>query len=251
MNIDTFYYFCYAWIGVAIFAFLGLQFKDAPYGKFANSKWGPMMSNRLGWMIMEGFVLVVLYYFLLTGKKELTLIDWIIASLFTAHYINRSFIYPLRTKTKGKKIPVSIVGMAMLHNLANGFLIGYYLGNFSDYTNSWIYSWQFILGGLLFLIGMFVNIQSDTLLIRLRKHPEDGYKIPYGGLFKWVSAPNLGGELLEWAGFALLCWNAPATCFAFFTFCNLFPRALANHAWYKQQFSNYPSERKAVIPFII
>lgn len=251
MTLDTFYWFCYAWIGVAIIAFLGLQFKDAPYGKFTNSKWGPMMSNRLGWMIMESFVLIVLYYFLLNGGKSLSLTDKVIVGLFTAHYLNRSFIYPFRTKTKGKQIPISIVGMALFHNLANGFLLGYYLGNFSHYSNSWLSSWQFILGIGLFFWGMITNIYSDTLLINLRKDGSKDYKIPFGGPFKYISAPNLGGELLEWTGFAILCWNFPAWCFAFFTFCNLFPRALANHKWYKKSFPNYPKDRKAVIPFIV
>lgn len=250
MTLETFYYCCYAWIGVAIVAFLGLQFKDAPYGKFTTTKWGPTMSNRWGWVVMEAFVLVVLYYFLATGTKKLSAVDWTIIALFTAHYINRSFIYPFRTRTKGKQIPVSIVGMALFHNLANGFLIGYYLAHFSNYADSWFSSWQFIIGTGLFVIGMFINIQSDTILIRLRTHPGDGYKIPFGGGFNYISAPNLGGELLEWTGFAILCWNLPAFCFAFFTFCNLFPRAIANHKWYQATFPDYPKERKAVIPFI-
>lgn len=251
MTLELFYYCCYAWMGVGVIAFLGLQFKDAPYGKFTTKKWGPLMSNRLGWMIMEAFVLVVLYYFVFTGSKTLSAMDWTIAVLFTIHYIHRSFIYPFRTRTKGKQIPVSIVGMAVLHNLANGFLIGYYLGNFSNYSNSWFTSWQFLLGIVLFVLGMFINIQSDTILIRLREHPSDGYKIPYGGMFRWISAPNLGGELLEWLGFAILCWNLPAVCFAFFTFCNLFPRALANHKWYQKQFTDYPKDRKAILPFLL
>lgn len=251
MSIEIFNWFCYAWIGVALIAFLGLQFKDAPYGKFTNTKWGPLMSNRYGWMIMEGYVLVVLYYFVLTGTKSLGLVDKIILSLFSIHYINRSFIYPFRTKTKGKQIPVSIVGMAMFHNLANGFLIGYYLGNFSSYADSWIYSWQFITGMMLFILGMVLNNYSDTILINLRKDGSKDYKIPYGGPFNYISAPNLGGELAEWIGFALLCWNLPASCFAFFTFCNLFPRALANHKWYQQTFPDYPKNRKAILPFIL
>ena len=200
MTQETFYYFCYAWIGIGIIAFLALQFKVAPYGKFTSSKWGPTMDNRWGWVIMESFVLLVLYYFILSGPKSPSVVDWTIAGLFTAHYVNRSFIYPFRTRTKGKQIPVSIVGMAMFHNLANGFLIGYYLSHFSSYTNDWFTSWQFILGTGLFVFGMFTNIYSDTILIGLRANSNDGYKIPYGGPFNYISAPNLGGELVEWIG---------------------------------------------------
>jgi hypothetical protein len=35
------------------------------------------------------------------------------------------------------------------------------------------------------------------------------------------------GEILEWTGFAIACQSLPATAFAVYTFCNLFPRALA------------------------
>jgi len=31
----------------------------------------------------------------------------------------------------------------------------------------------------------------------------------------------------------------------------LFPRALANHRWYRENFDNYPKERKAIIPGVI
>lgn len=251
MDLTTFYYFCYVWIGFAILAFIALQFTKAPYGKFTTKKWGPTIPNRLGWVLMEAFVLAVLYYFVFTASKPLSLVDWSIVSLFTIHYFNRSFIYPFRTKTSGKQIPLTIVGLALFHNLANGFLIGYYVANLSDYTNDWFVSWQFILGITLFFSGMFINMQSDNILIHLRKNATDGYKIPYGGLFKYISSPNLAGEMLEWIGFAILCWSLPAFCFAFFTFCNLFPRAMANHQWYKQTFPDYPNDRKAVIPKIV
>jgi protein-S-isoprenylcysteine O-methyltransferase Ste14 len=185
-----------------------------------------------------------------TTTRKLSLVDWTIVALFSIHYFNRSFIYPFRTKTSGKRIPLSIVGLALFHNLANGFLIGYFVANLSTYTNDWFTSWQFITGLCLFIVGMIINMQSDNILIGLRKDSNDGYKIPYGGCFKYISSPNLVGEMLEWIGFAVLCWSLPTFCFAFFTFCNLFPRALANHRWYKRTFTEYPVNRKAVIPFI-
>jgi len=35
------------------------------------------------------------------------------------------------------------------------------------------------------------------------------------------------------------------------TIANLAPRALANHKWYKETFPEYPSQRKALIPFFL
>lgn len=250
MNQTIYEYICYGWIGMAILAFAALQFKNAPYGKFTSKKWGPTIDNRLGWLIMETFVLGVLYYFTFSGSKSLSYVDFTILGLFSIHYIHRSFIYPFLTKTKGKQIPLSIVGLGLYHNLANGFIIGYYLGNYATYDNSWFSSWQFIVGLFIFLAGMTLNITSDYKLIGLRKSSTDGYKIPYGGAFNYISSPNLVGEMTEWIGFAVLSWSLPGFCFAFFTFCNLFPRAVANHKWYKQTFEDYPTNRKAAIPFV-
>ena len=100
------------------------------------------------------------------------------------------------------------------------------------------------------MIGAGINIHSDQILLSLRKPGETGYKIPKGGMFKWISCPNLFGEILEWSGFAILCWNLPALGFAVWTAANLIPRALSHHKWYLEKFSDYPKERKAVIPGI-
>jgi hypothetical protein len=56
---------------------------------------------------------------------------------------------------------------------------------------------------------------------------------------------------MEWGGYALMVWSLPAISFFIWTLVNLIPRALDHHRWYKKQFEDYPSERKALIPFLI
>ena len=58
------------------------------------------------------------------------------------------------------------------------------------------------LGLSLFLLGMAINIHSDSVMRSLRPPGETGYRIPYGGLYSCISAPNYFGETLEWCGFA-------------------------------------------------
>jgi len=58
------------------------------------------------------------------------------------------------------------------------------------------------------------------------------------------------GELIEWAGFAILCWNLPALTFFIWTAANLVPRALAHHKWYHNMFADYPAERKIIVPYL-
>ncbi len=240
----------WGWIAVAVVVFIALLFITAPYGRHTKTTWGPLIDNKLGWFIMEFFVLVVLFFFLYKGTNTISLVNGIIVSLFALHYINRSIIFPLRIKTNGKKMPVTITLMAMCFNLMNGFLIGYYLGEFVVYPLEWLQTPQFIIGTFIFAVGMVINWQSDNTLIHLRKPGETGYKIPQKGLFRYVSCPNLLGEVIEWGGFAILTWSLPGLAFFVWTFANLVPRAVSHHKWYQEKFPDYPKERKAVFPFI-
>ena len=246
MNLNQFYF---GWIAVAIFTFLYLLKQPAPYGRHSSTQWGPMMSNKWGWVIMESFVLVVLYGVLFYYNARLNLQAWVMIGLFTFHYMNRSFVFPFRLKTAGKKMPVIIALSAMLFNLVNGLLIGNYFAKDADYPESWFLDIRFISGLFVFLSGMFINWQSDNILLSLRKPGETGYKIPTGGFFKYVSCPNLFGEIIEWLGFALLTWSIPGLIFFVWTCANVIPRAIAHHHWYKNKFPDYPAARKAVIPF--
>ncbi len=242
--------FTWLWIGIAAIIFVVLLFITAPYGRHTKSTWGPLINNKLGWFIMEFFLLIVLFYFIITGENEQSIVNWIIIGLISAHYLNRSLIFPLRIKTKGKKMPVVIVIMALGFNLSNGFLFGYYLGNFKVYTIDWLSSPEFITGSIIFIAGAVINKHSDTVLISLRKPNETSYKIPQGGLFKYISCPNLFGEVIEWLGFAILTWSLPGLAFFIWTFANLVPRAIAHHKWYLNHFENYPKKRKAVFPYL-
>jgi len=197
--------------------------------------------------------MLFLTFFFFTGALQKTSVSYFFWALWLLHYVNRTFIFPFRIKTEGKKIPIFIVVSAILFNFMNGFLNGYWLGNFGGNYDPATYfsSLNFIIGIVIFGAGFFINNYSDTILINLRKPGESGYKIPTGGLFKYVSCPNHFGEIVEWTGYAIMVMGLPAWSFALWTFCNLVPRTLDHHKWYREKFSEYPKERKAVIPFIL
>ena len=148
-------------------------------------------------------------------------------------------------------MPIVVVCMAICFNMINGFFLGYYFAHFAQYANNYFVKPQFIAGTVLFVLGIVINWTYDNKLIHLRLPGETGYVIPLGGLFKWMSCPNLFGEIIEWSGYALLCWNLPAVSFLVWTVANLLPRALWHHRWYKQHFEEYPAERKALFPFVL
>ena len=229
------------------------QFRTtAPYGRHARTDWGPSISNQLGWFLMELVSLVVFAGLFLAGPNVKTAPMWVFFALWTAHYINRSLIFPWRTHTKGKTMPVAIVGSAAVFNIVNGGLNGLYLGWFGDsYPTSWLSDPRFIVGLLIFLVGAGINLWSDNRLIGLRAGGRQGYSIPRGGLFEIVSCPNLMGEIIQWSGFALMCWNLPALSFAIWTAANLIPRAVSHHAWYRRTFPDYPTARRAVVPALL
>ena len=141
----------------------------------------------------------------------------------------------------------------MIFNAANGALNGWFLAQLGTHLHStaWLSDPRFILGLMVFASGFALAKHSDHILRNLRKPGESGYKIPYGGAYRFVSCPNYLGEMIQWLGFALAGWSLPALAFVAFTASNLVPKALASHKWYKENFADYPKERKAVIPFIL
>lgn len=240
------------WLGVGVLAFLLSLRIRAPYGRHLAAGWGPTIPNRLGWILMETPVLLVFSFFFLSGSFPKSEVHWVFAGLFYLHYVYRALIFPFRLRTGGKRMPLAIAGMAILFNCCNGFFLGYGLGNFPTVqSNAWFYDPRFIAGLCLFGYGLLTNWWADDRLIRLRKPGEQGYRIPRGGLFERVSCPNHFGEMLEWCGYALLTWSAPAAVFAAWTILNVLPRSLAHHRWYRETFSDYPSRRKAVWPGIL
>ena len=244
MQNEIFYQFLYLWIGIALLLFpIQLWWITAPYGRHSNKKWGWMMDNRWGWIVMELVSPLLFAGFFLSGANEKTSPMWFFFVLWMLHYFNRSIIYPLRTKTQGKQIPILIVLFAVMFNSVNGWSNGYYLGTLgTPYPEVWWYTPQFIVGAILFILGVFINFQSDNILLNLRAPGETGYKIPKGGMFRYISCPNHFGEILEWTGFAIMCWNIAAWGFAIWTAANLIPRAVSHHRWYKTHCETYPNE---------
>jgi 3-oxo-5-alpha-steroid 4-dehydrogenase 1 len=251
MIYQTYQNLIYIWMVLAAAIFLLLLKVTAPYGRYTSSRWGPQINNRLGWILMEVPAMILLLFFVIANASNQNKMTWTLVAFFLFHYVNRTFVFPFRIRTRGKKMPLVIVGSGIFFNLVNGFLLGYYFGHFAINDNSDFIRPHIITGLILFATGVFINWNYDNKLIHLRQPGDTSYKIPEGGLFNFVSCPNLLGEIIEWTGYAILCWNLAAVSFLVWTVANLIPRALSHHKWYKQQFEEYPSQRKAFIPFIL
>ena len=125
---DWFDILLWIWIAIPIIIFPILLKIKVPYGRHTTSGWGPMIDNHWGWFWMEVPALLTFPLLAILGPTEKDTLSWILIALWAIHYINRVFIFPFRLKTKGKKMPLIIAVSAILFNLINGFVNGYYIG---------------------------------------------------------------------------------------------------------------------------
>ena len=249
---ETFNIVCWIWIGVAILIFPILLKVTQPYGRHSKNNFGPMINNRLGWFLMEFPALAIFGYYLVFKADLLNVLILVPALLWGVHYIHRVLIFPLQLRTARKKIPALIVFLAFIFNIINGFLNGYWYVQFApEFKSGVVIDLRLISGVIIFISGFVINKYHDSILIKLRPLKGDGYKIPYGGLFRYVSCPNFFGEIISWAGFALAAFNLPALTFLIWTLINLTTRALDHHRWYIKEFPEYDKDRKALIPFLL
>jgi 3-oxo-5-alpha-steroid 4-dehydrogenase 1 len=250
MNEQIFFHWVLTgWIVIAIAIFILLFYVNAPYGRYLRSGWGFQVNNKLGWFIMEATSAVALFALFIIGNRPYTITAIVLLIMWEAHYIHRGFIYPFTLRGPTKQMPIIIVAFGLTFNLINAYLNGRYIFTLSGgYSNTWLKDPRFILGLLLFIGGYAINRQSDHILRKLRANGINGYKIPTGGLYQWISSPNYFGELIIWGGWALATWSLPGLAFAIWTAANLIPRARANHTWYKTQFADYPNKRRVLLP---
>lgn len=239
---------------IAVVVFVCLFFVDAGYGKFYTKKWGPAISNKLGWVLMESPVFIAMLVLWLCSDRRDDLIRIVLLIIFEIHYFQRAFIFPSRIKGKSK-MPFSIIAMGMVFNTLNAIMQGgwlFYVSPDNYYGPGWLTSPQFVVGTLIFIAGMAINIQSDNIIRNLRKPGDTRHYLPKGGMFKYVTSANYFGEFTEWVGYALLTWSWSGAVFALWTFANLCPRAARIYEKYRQDFPDeFDAKRlKRIIPFI-
>lgn len=246
------YWLMVVFLGMAALVFPLLLFVTAPYGRHTRKGWGPRINDTLGWVIMEAPAPILFAFFFFIGERTSNVLAIVFLCMYELHYINRTFIFPFRLRGNRNDMPVSIMMSGFLFNLLNAYLISRYINTLGPvYQLSWLWDPRFIIGVLIFLVGFRINTHSDSILRNLLKPGESGYKIPHGGMFRYVSGANYLGELTEWLGFAIATWSMPGLVFFLWTAANLAPRALSAHKWYLSTFPEYPKNRKALIPFIV
>jgi hypothetical protein len=244
-----------AWFVVGVVTFVSLLFIAAPYGRHSRPGWGRSIQARFGWLVMEAVSPASLCAFIFLGNGITSPAVLVFTALWVGHYVNRAFIYPFRMRGGKRPMALSVMFMAVFFNVVNGYINGRHLGvprwvSAGKYGPEWLVDPRFVAGAVLFVSGFAINFHSDHVLRKLRGGEEHGYRVPREGVFTLVTGANYLGEIVEWFGWACMTWSLPGLAFAFWTACNLVPRARSHHRWYLEKFPDYPKRRRVIFPFV-
>ncbi len=246
-----------------------------PQGKTSiNSRFNILGST--GWTTMEvpGF-LIVLYLMFTLPSNPLPWQNWLMAGMFTFHYLYRALLAPLVLNPSMSPIHPLVWFSAFSFQVMNGLSIGGWLAGYgpisvADWSGR--SSWMIGLGVVVWALGLFGNFYHDDELREIRrkamreqqrKTKEKGegkgkvdkvYMMPQNGLFKYILYPHYVCEWIEWIGFWMVGgWNCiPARSFATNEVSTMTPRALQGRTWYVKRFGEKEvGGRTALIPGVI
>jgi 3-oxo-5-alpha-steroid 4-dehydrogenase 1 len=237
-------------LGLSVVIFSFSLFVAGPYGRYPRTRWsGPSLPGWLAWMLMEAPQLVGFFLWFVLGQRHTNLVARVFLGMWTFHYVYRTLVYPFLNRSRS--MPLSIVGTGFLLNIGFSYLNGRWLFTLGpEHPASWLTGLPFLLGAFLFFGGFILCSSSDRILRRLRPAGETGYRIPTGGGYRWVSCPNYLGEVIQWIGWAVATWSLAGLTIALITAANLVPRARLHHRWYQSTFPEYPTGRRALVPFV-
>lgn len=246
--------------GLVALVVVGAAFTKSPYGRFASERWGVNLGPRLGWFLMELPATLSFVYFYFQGRNRFEIVPLFFLLVWLIHYGNRGFVFPYLIRSpKGAKasFSITIVLSGWLVTTLHGYLNATFISDLgTHFTPDWFNDPRFILGITLYYASFVLNVHSDAIIRNLRskeeiERGEKVYRIPRGGLFRYVTSPSYLTEITAFTGFAIATWSLGATFIVLITIANLVPRAIQTHQWYREKFPDYPEERRALIPFVL
>ena len=256
---DTVLTIGFAFAGLTILG--GILSPQTPYGRFGNDNWGMTLNPKFGWWLMEIPATVVFLWFFINGDHPTQLVPLILAAVWCIHYGNRGWFFPLSIRVAPNRkstFSITIVLSGMFVTAIHGYLNATWFSKFGGHlTREWLSDPRFWIGLVVYYSGFALILHSEWVVRNLRDPKkiaagkEQDYKIPYGGGFRFVSSPTYLGELMAWTGFAIMTWGLPGVVILLISAGNLIPRAIATKRWYAEKFPDYPTDRKAIFPYVL
>lgn len=237
---------------LAVVYFIGQIIKPIPYGRHASGSGRLPIPIRIAKVIIgviPNVVFFTLTYFV-AGQHFDEAPNIIFFCLYIIHYLERSFVTPLISRYSHNKIRLWIPLSLFLTGLLFSYINAEFIGS-AEYCDNYLYDPRFVLGLIIFIIGFAMNRAADYQLVFMRKSWSDTkYSIPKGPLYFLISCPNYFGEGLQWFGWAVMTWSVAGVVTWLLSEATFIPRSRQNHKWLRNQFLDYPTIRKGLIPFI-
>ena len=94
------------WAGfaIAVLTLASLLRLKAPYGRYYSGRgWGPEMSNRVGWVVMELPATILFAGIYCIGKLASEPVPLILLGIWQCHQLNRAFVYTSSRANRGQE----------------------------------------------------------------------------------------------------------------------------------------------------
>jgi len=218
---------------------------------------GPQVGWRTVFLVEYGgplLIMTILLAFRLTiwgGKaKPLALNQWVLVACAYFHYIKREleslFVHRFSKDTMPiKNIFINCTHYWVFFGAAMTLILR------PGYTPpAWLPAYGSYLFAGFFLFFAFMNGACHMVLRNLRAPGSTERGIPHGWGFGVISCANYFWESMTWLMFAIPSQQWCAYAFWFFSSAIMCVWAKAKHDRYKKDFPEYPTIRKAMIPFI-
>ena len=101
-------------------------------GRTGGNPRGPRIAARSGWFCMELPALCVLPAVYLAAGSRHPAGDLLVAA-WVVHYAHRTLVWPWIVQRHARPMPAVTCVSAIVFNVINGLLIGWFLGHLADY----------------------------------------------------------------------------------------------------------------------
>jgi protein-S-isoprenylcysteine O-methyltransferase Ste14 len=202
----------------------------------------------IGWWLLfgGGLALVGAWFGQLWNPGDVTR-RWSLAVALSIYFFRLLF-----TQFVFLKRPVSWGEAGMI---APWILCIYLVLSIAGGTNSARIDTLSIAGGVLFILGSWMNSYAEYARNVWKLRPENRGQLYTGGLFQYSRHPNYLGDLISFSGLSLLSgrWETglvPLIMLAGFVFANIPMLDSHLHDHYGSAFDEYASRTRKLIPFV-
>ena len=225
MSIAAFNLFLGVMSLTALIVFIALYFVKAGYGIFRTASWGVAISNKLAWILMEAPVFLVMCWMWMHSERRFDPVILTFFVFFQIHYFQRAFVFPLLLTGKSK-MPLAIMSMGILFNLLNGYMQGewiFYLLTRGNVSLRLVHFRMVYCGQSAFLCRYVYELAFGLYHPSFAQTGDTRHYLPQKGMYRYVTSANYLGEIIEWAGWAILTCSLSGLVFFWWTVANLVP----------------------------